>query len=193
MVAHKMPLAQHPPDKVRVLLDVIADDEKRRLHVVLCQRVQDRLRAAVFIARVKGQVDLLFCLVPQIDRVVPPQRLGRGVADRRLALRAEAQPPGTRFYGAALLKQRRQRRAERQHCRQRQIQNAADRAHQVDDGVAAAAQGLRGHIRHQRNCRGAVHAHRNKQQRQHRDEQPQNQRRGRRGIGVVQHGQQVHQ
>ena len=55
-----MPLAQHPPDKVRVLLDVIADDEKRRLHVVLCQRVQDRLRAAVFIARVKGQVDGVF-------------------------------------------------------------------------------------------------------------------------------------
>ena len=80
-----------------------------------------------------------------------------------------------------------------QHCRQRQIQNAADRAHQVDDGIAAAAQGLRGHIRHQRHRRGAVHAHRNKQQRQHRDEQPQNQRRGRRGIGVVQHGQQVHQ
>ena len=54
-----MSFAQHPAHEVRVLLDVVADDEKRRLDVVLRQRLQNRLRAAVFIARIKGKINFL--------------------------------------------------------------------------------------------------------------------------------------
>ena len=75
MVADDMPLAQHPAHKIRVLLDVVAHNEERRLDAVLRQRLQDRLRAAVFIACVKGQIDLLLRLVAEIDRVIAPQRL----------------------------------------------------------------------------------------------------------------------
>ena len=50
-------------------------NEERRLDVVLRQRLQNRLRAAVFIACVKGQIELLLCLIAEIDRVIAPQRL----------------------------------------------------------------------------------------------------------------------
>ena len=75
VVAHGMPLAQHPAHKLRVLLDVVAHNEERRLDIVLRQRLQNRLRAAVFIACVKGQIELLLCLIAEIDRVIAPQRL----------------------------------------------------------------------------------------------------------------------
>ena len=58
-----------------------------------------------------------------------------------------------------------------QHSRQPQVQNAAHGAHQVDDGVGTAAQGLGGHVGHQGHGGGAVGAHGHQQQPQHDNEQ----------------------
>ena len=58
-----------------------------------------------------------------------------------------------------------------QHGGQPQVQDAADRAHQVDDGVCAAAQRLGGDVGHQGHSRGAVGAHGHQQQAQHHDKQ----------------------
>ena len=67
-----------------------------------------------------------------------------------------------------------------------QRKHPAQCAHQVDDGVALAAQGLGGYVRHERHGGGAVHAHRQKQQPQCHHKQPQ-------AAGSIRDGQQVHQ
>ncbi len=72
-----------------------------------------------------------------------------------------------------------------------QVKDAAHRAHQVDDGVALGAQGLRGHVRHQGHGRGTVRSHGNQKQPQHDDEGCRLKRGRRRGVAVVQKGQDV--
>ena len=74
-----------------------------------------------------------------------------------------------------------------------EIQNAADRAHEVDDGVCARAQGLGRHVRHQRHRGRAVRAHRHEQQPQRHDEEHELARFPGRSVTVVKHRQQVHQ
>ena len=74
-----------------------------------------------------------------------------------------------------------------------QVDHAAHRAHQVDDGVALGAQGLGGDVGHQGHRRGAVGAHGDEQQAQHNDKARQLEGSGLDGVAVVQQGQQVHQ
>ena len=76
------------------------------------QHVKDLRRAAVFISGVECQIDHLFSGVADVDRVVIAQRGGGGVADGRLALRAEAQAPGAGRNGTLRRKQCRKRKAE---------------------------------------------------------------------------------
>ncbi len=80
-----------------------------------------------------------------------------------------------------------------EHRRHTQVQHAAHRAHEVDNGVGLAPQGLGGHVRHQRHRRGAVGAHGDEQKPQ--DDDKAHQLEGGRlgGVAVVQHGQQVHE
>ena len=54
-----------------------------------------------------------------------------------------------------------------------QRKDAAQRAHQIDDGVSLAAQGLGGHVRHQRHGRRTIGAHGDQQQPQRDHEQQQ--------------------
>ena len=74
-----------------------------------------------------------------------------------------------------------------------QVEYAAHGAHQVDDGVALAAQGLGGHIRHESHSGRAVGAHGDEQQAQHDDEGHQLEGGGGGGIAVIQQGQEVQQ
>ena len=74
VVAYDVPLAQHPADKIRILLNVIAHDKERGFDIVLRQCLQNRLGTAVFIACVEGQIDLLLRLITEINRVIAPQR-----------------------------------------------------------------------------------------------------------------------
>ena len=74
-----------------------------------------------------------------------------------------------------------------------QVEHAAHRPHQVDDGVTLGAQGFGGDIGHQGHGGGTVGAHGDEQQPQHNDKAHQLERGGLLEIAVVQHGQQVHQ
>ena len=74
-----------------------------------------------------------------------------------------------------------------------QIENAAYGAHQIDDGVAFAAQGLGSHIRHQGHGGRAVGAHSDQQQAQHDDERHQLEGGGGGGEAVIQQRQDVQQ
>ena len=80
-----------------------------------------------------------------------------------------------------------------QHRRKPQIQDTAHGAHQIDDGIGAAAQRFGGDIGHQRHSGGTIGAHRHQQQAQHHDKDHQCGRAGVGGIAVVQQGNQVHQ
>ena len=51
-----------------------------------------------------------------------------------------------------------------EHRRNTEIQNAADRAHQIDDGVRTRAQRLWRHVWHERNSGSAVRSHGDEQQ-----------------------------
>ena len=75
----------------------------------------------------------------------------------------------------------------------KQVQNAAHGAHQIDDGIGAAAQRLGGDIGHEGDRRRAVGAHGDQQQTQHGNEQHQFGDRGIGGVAVIQNGQQHHQ
>ena len=74
-----------------------------------------------------------------------------------------------------------------------EIQDTADRAHEVDDRVCTRAQGLGRHVRHQRYRRRAVCAHRHEQQTQRHDEEHELAHLPGCGVAVVKHRQQVHQ
>ena len=76
--------------------------------------------------------------------------------------------------------------ARDQQARGGQGKDAAQRAHEVDDGVALAAQGLGGDIRHERHGGRAVDAHGQEQKRQRAHKQP----KAPRPVGG---GQEVHQ
>ena len=80
-----------------------------------------------------------------------------------------------------------------QHAGNKQVQNAAHGAHEVDDGIGTAAQRLGGDIGHEGDRRRAVGAHGNQQQSQHGNEQHQFGDRGIGGVAVIQNGQQHHQ
>ena len=80
-----------------------------------------------------------------------------------------------------------------QHRCRGEVQNAAHRAHQVDDGVRARAQGLGRHVGHQRYRGRAIRPHRHEQQPQRDDEQHQLAPLPRRGVAVVEDRQQIHQ
>ena len=58
-----------------------------------------------------------------------------------------------------------------EHHAQSQHQNAAGRAHEVDDGVGLGAQRLQGHVGHQGHRRGPEHGHRNQDDQQQNDEE----------------------
>ena len=77
--------------------------------------------------------------------------------------------------------------------RHAQIQHAAHRAHEVNDGVGPGAQGLGGHVGHEGHRRRAVGAHGDEQQAQHDNKAHQLEGGGLGGIAVVQDGQQVHE
>ena len=74
-----------------------------------------------------------------------------------------------------------------EHHAQHQDQNAAGRAHKVDDGVGFTSQGLYGDIRHQRHRRGAEGSHTHQNHQQQNDEEHQRGRALRRylpGVGL---------
>ena len=96
VVAHNVTLLHHPPDQVRVALYVVANQEKGGAHLMLFQGVQHLFRAAVFVARVKGQIQHLFPGIPQVGGVVLPQLLHPRGSHRRAALLPEAQAPAGR-------------------------------------------------------------------------------------------------
>ncbi len=80
-----------------------------------------------------------------------------------------------------------------EHRRDGQVQNAAHRAHQIDDRVALRAQRLRRHVRHQRHRWRPIRPHRDEKQTQHNDERD-GLRRARRGVvAVFDQRQQIHQ
>ena len=110
VVAHDMPFLRHSAHQIGVFLDVVAHEKKGRLDVVLLQRVQYFLRAAVFVASVKGQVQHLFRRAADVRGVVPLQLVDPGVADGRRTLLPEAQPPRPRGQRAA---------RKNPHCRHR--------------------------------------------------------------------------
>ena len=79
-----------------------------------------------------------------------------------------------------------------QHTGDKQVQNATDRAHQVNDGIGAAAQGLGGDIRHEGHRRGTIGAHGDEQKAQYGNEQHQLGNGGMGSVAVIQNGQQHH-
>ena len=93
VVAHDVPLVHHALHECGRGVDVIAHHEEAGGRVVFFERVQNGGRAAVFIARVKGQVDGLFARVAQIIGVPLAQFVCGHVARGRLAVRLEGQPP----------------------------------------------------------------------------------------------------
>ena len=123
MVADGMTLRDHALDQLRILLDIVADEEKRGRNVVLLQGIEDLLRAAVFIARIKGQVDDLFRRIAQKRRVILLQLFASRVAGGRLTLLPEAQSPraGRDRRPIPCARHDRQRRQHRQHQQKRQI------------------------------------------------------------------------
>ena len=74
-----------------------------------------------------------------------------------------------------------------------EIEDAADCAHQVDDGVRARAQGLGRDVGHEGDRRGAIGAHGDEQQTQHDDERGRLQPGGLGGVAVVEQGEDVHE
>ena len=74
-----------------------------------------------------------------------------------------------------------------------EIDDAAERAHEIDDGVCLAAQGLGRDIRHQCDRRRPVCTHRHEQQPENDDEGHGLEAARRGGIAVVYDGQNVHQ
>ena len=99
VVAHGVPLLHHAPHQIRVLIQVVAHQEERGRHLVFFQNIQDFGGAAVFVARVKGQIDDLFFGVSQVDRVVFRQLLGACRTDGRLPFFPEGQSPVHRLHG----------------------------------------------------------------------------------------------
>lgn len=93
VVADRVPLLHHALYKLGLRFEVIADEEERRLDVVLFERVQNLRRVAVFKAGVERDVDLLFLRVADVERPVIFQVIARRVGDRRRALLLKAQPP----------------------------------------------------------------------------------------------------
>lgn len=93
VVAHDMPLVHHALYQIGRGVDKIAHHEKARRRVVLLQRVQNGGRVAVFVARVKGQVDRLLGGVAHIVGVPLAERIRGYVADGRLPLGLERQTP----------------------------------------------------------------------------------------------------
>ena len=80
-----------------------------------------------------------------------------------------------------------------QHTGDDQVQDTAHGAHQVDDGIGAAAQGLGGQVGHQGDRRGTVGAHGDEKKSQNGNKQHQLGDRGVGGVAVIQNGQQHHQ
>ena len=64
--------------------------KKGSLHIVIFQRIQNRLRVAVFVAAVKGQIDNLFFCVRDIVSIVLLKLCNGRIAGRLRALRTEA-------------------------------------------------------------------------------------------------------
>ena len=75
------------------------------------------------------------------------------------------------------------------HSRDAEIQNAADRAHQIDDGVRARAQGLGRDVGHGR----TVRSHGDEQQAEDDDERGRLESGGLRSVAVVEQGENVHE
>ena len=101
VVGHDVSFLSHPPDQVRVLLYIVAHQEKGGPDVMGLQCVQDPGGAAVFVARVKGQVQYLFRGIADVSGIVLPQLVRPGIADGGGPLLPEAQAPGAGGNGAA--------------------------------------------------------------------------------------------
>ena len=100
VVAHGVPLGDHPPHQIRALPDVISHQEEGGGNLLLLQGVQNFGGAAVFVSGVKGQIQHLFVGVADIRRLILAQLILPGVADGRRALLTEAQSPGAGAQGA---------------------------------------------------------------------------------------------
>ena len=94
MVADGVPLPCHAAHQIRVLANVGAYQEKSGRGIVLFQRIQNRLRAAVFIPGIKGEINHLLLGVAQIGCIKPLQLIHAGVAHRRHSRLPEAESPG---------------------------------------------------------------------------------------------------
>ena len=89
----------------------------------LFERVEDLRRAAVFIARVKGQIDDLLGRITQVRRAVLLQAFATCVSRGRLPLLRETQPPrsGRHRLPIPLTRHDDQARQNAQHQQKRQI------------------------------------------------------------------------
>ena len=101
VVSHGVSFLDHPADQVPVPLYIVAHQKERGFCIVLLQGVQNSPGAAVFVPRVKGQVQYFLRGVSQIGGVVPPQLILPRVSHRRRTLLPEAQAPGAGFQAAA--------------------------------------------------------------------------------------------
>ena len=80
-----------------------------------------------------------------------------------------------------------------QYRRDDQVENAAQRSHQVDDRVCPAAEGFGRHVGHQRHRGAAVGSHRDQQQAEDDDERRQLPGGGSREVAVIQERKKQHQ
>ena len=119
VVADQMPLLRHAAQKLRRRLDIMPHHKKCRWGVMLFQRVQNLRRIAVFVSRVKGQIQHLLRCVADIKRIICRQRLRADVAYRRLPLLLKAQPP---IAGGRRRSDRLKRQDHRRQCQRRQPQ-----------------------------------------------------------------------
>ena len=101
VIAHSVAFLHHPLYQIGVFLNVVAHQKEGSGHIVGLQHIQNLSGAAVFVARVEGQVQHLFLRVSDVGRIVPGQLVPPGVADGRHPLLPEAQAPGAGFQRAA--------------------------------------------------------------------------------------------
>ncbi len=93
MVAHKVPVSDHLFHEIRRGFQIMPHHEEGGRHIVLFERIQDRLCVPVFIPCIKGQVDHFFRAVAHVMGVVLLQLLRGGVSGGLAALLPETESP----------------------------------------------------------------------------------------------------
>ena len=73
MVADDMPVANHPRDKLGVILDLRQRAEKGGRHILFFEDIQNLFGVAVFITAVEGQIQHLFVcgFLVETHRLIP--------------------------------------------------------------------------------------------------------------------------